>query len=203
MVNEVVHETKDAAKADCCNNDNGMSFLSIVESAGKSAASALQKVQSFGSGVVSGSAAALGIHLENGTSDSIARGAVMLGLGGAGAIAAEQAIKHPGATAAIAGGVAGAVAVKALETATASDVGKAALAGATAGAACAAECAGKEIQKVAKDAVIGGAIGAVAGAATGDATRAVTLAAMGAVTGAAARCAAEMCKPCCGVKPVG
>jgi hypothetical protein len=190
MGNEVVNEGKDCGKVangqdNCC-----VSLLSLCCDAGKGMANAVRKAEDFGSNVVQGAAAGLGFNINKDTADAITRGAIAVGAGGAAALAAEQAIKHPAAVgaAAAAGAVGGAIAAELLKGG-AKEAGKA--------AGCAAECA----KEMAKDAAIGAAIGGAAGALSGDATRAVTLAAMGAITGCAARCAAEMCKPNCCVKP--
>lgn len=190
MGNEFVNEGKDCCKENNAQDNCGVSLLSICCDAGKGVANAVHKAEDFGSGVVQGAATSLGFNMHKDTADAITRGTIAVGVGGAAAIAAEQAIKNPGAAAIAvgAGAVGGAVAAE-LMKGGAKEVGKA--------AACAAECA----KDMAKDAAIGAAIGGVVGATTGDATRAVTLAAMGAITGCAARCAAEMCKPACCVKP--
>ncbi len=180
MGNELVNEAKD-----CCNEgneqqDSGMSFLSIVESAGKSVGNAIRSAEEFGAGVVSGAANGVGIDISQKTAENIAKGAVAAGLGVAGVVAVEQAVRNPGVAA---GAVAGAaVGIGALEAVKAIK---------DANGNCATDCA--------RDMAIGAAIGAAAGLATGDATRAATLAALGAITGCAARCAAD-CGPCC-IKP--
>jgi hypothetical protein len=191
----VINDTKE--QKECCKNqDNGMSFLSIVESAGKSVAGAVQKAENFGAGIAAGAAASLGLGISRETAEAVGKGAVIAGVGGAAALAATEAIRHPAAAAAIgAGAIGGALAAEVVKE-NAREAGK--VAGkATAWAAEHAE----EIQKVARDAGKGALIGGAVGLASGDATRAVTLAALGAVTGAAARCAEEVCKPCCNVKP--
>lgn len=181
MGQELVNDAKDCCKEDAGQQQDGFSFLSILESAGKSVASGIKAAEDFGSGAIRGAADAVGVSVSKETADSVARGAVMLGIGGVGALALDQAVKNPAKTAAVAaGGAIGAAALELLKDSKAAN----------------------QVSDCARDAAIGAAIGATAGLATGDATRAVTLAAMGAITGAAARCAAECaCGPACCIKP--
>ena len=177
MGNEVVTDSRDCCKEDNQKEESGCCLLSILESAGNSISGAVRTAENVGTGLIQGAAAGVGIQLSPETSGTIARGAVAVGIGGAAALAAEQAIKNPAA----AGIAVGAGAVGAALAEVLKQQGKDAK-------GCATDCA--------TDMAIGAAIGGAIGAATGDATRAATLAALGAITGCAARCAAE-CKGCC------
>lgn len=178
MGNEVVNESRDCCKEDNQKEESGCCLLSILESAGNSISGAVSSAEKFGTGVIQGAASGVGLNLSKETAENIAKGAVAAGIAGGAVVAAEQAIRNPGAAAVALG--AGAVGAGVLEVLK--QQGKD-------GKGCATDCA--------TDAAIGAAIGAGVGLATGDATRAATLAAMGAITGCAARCAAEMCKGCC------